>query len=239
MSLPSAVVDVFKQEKTADNIQRRLETLLARETHIENIATWVQIFNSSDTLGKFYDNAPHIRGRAGEMITKYIILHLQSVSKSLKNSKLYHSFHYNGTEQDILLLTDRCIYLIEVKAKKADNYKDMSTGQGKKGISQNDMHKERFDKFLEQTLKYKYAVPIETYLVYVMSKNKDKAEIIDGTTLLPAQRLFKQLCESYYKVNKNNSIRDFDYLLHLFEGYVKSGSEKAEESAHKRRLGYE
>ena len=239
MALSSAIHDIFNQETSADKAQERIEALLKDVSVLESLKLWIEIFNSSDSLGKTKDTAPMIRGRAGEMMVVFTIKYLQQKSKSFTRSRMYHSFHFNGTEQDILLLTDRCIYLIEVKSTKSSNFNNMENKTGKKGVSQNDMHVDRFDSFLEKELKYRYAVPIETYLVYVMSDNSDKASIVDGTTLLPAQKLFRQLCDSYYIKHKTDKVRDFDYLLSLFHNYQKSGKALASEKEHKRRLGYE
>lgn len=231
--------NVFNTQKSEDDFQREIEKLTSNYNVPQKIAIWLSIFRQSDTLGKAFNNAPRIRGRAGEMLALYVVKKLQEDMPELQYSKVYHSFHYQGTEQDILFVTEKCVYLIEIKSQKAADASKMFTGAGSSGVTQNEMHIERFDAFLKKRLRYVHPIPFEPYLVYAVSNVRSKTKTKGTTVMLPVQRLYKQLFTSIRVVNAKAEVRDYDYLVHQLDEYIKSGEEKTSHNDHKRRLGYE
>ncbi len=230
--------DVFKNSPSEDTCQEQIEKMTGNYNIVGKMAIWLSIFRQSDSLGNFNSNSPRIRGRAGEMLTLYVIKKLQEDIPELKHSKVYHSFHYEGTEQDILFVTERCVYFIEVKSQRSDSITKMTSGAGSSGASQNEMHIERFDAFLKKRLRYIHDVPYEPYVVFAVSKAK-KGERVKGTTLmLPVQKLYKQLAYSFKVKNQSCSVRDYDFLVNQIDNYIRTGEEKASEKQHRKRLGY-
>lgn len=230
--------DVFMNNASEDKCQELIEKITDNYSVLGKMAIWLSIFRQSDSLGNFNSNSPRIRGRAGEMLALYVVKKLQADIPELKHSKVYHSFHYEGTEQDILFITERCVYFIEVKSQRSDNLSKMTSGAGSSGASQNEMHIERFDAFLKKRLRYIHDVPYEPYVVFAVSKNK-KGEKIKGTTLmLPVQKLYKQISYSFRVKNVDGEVRDYDFLINQIENYIRTGEEKASETRHRKRLGY-
>lgn len=142
-----------------DKCEEEIDRLTKNNTNISKLNLWLDIFNSSDILGKRLSTQRQIRGRAGEKMMEAVCSEISEKMSKVSTAGL-HSFHYGGTELDFLFITPYVFFPIECKAmknSKSSHVRNVIMD----ATSQNMMHIQRLEKFLGTSFYKSESVPVK------------------------------------------------------------------------------
>ncbi len=229
----------FNSTPSMDTVELTIDKLLEGKSPSTRIEKWYTIFCNANVLGKKFNNAPQIRGRAGE---KIVTATCDVIISNLKNANVrgFHSFHFAGTEQDYLLCTPWAFYFIEIKSMlktTKGHASEISSG----ATGQNAMHMERFETWAKEYLdrgQSRSIVAIPVIVIINKKENSVEASIKSDHLVCHVTDLLDKLTLNIEKSAKSKRIYQYNDIVKRITDYYYSSDHKRSVSKKKASGGY-